>query len=96
MRNLKFTTKTAIAAMCLLVAIIFCGCDSGLNGDRIPLGNRTIQTIEHDGCEYVYLRRYGSVSITHKGNCKFCAERSEYCRSSGLELQNFKSYTNAK
>lgn len=76
-------TKTSIYhrnfafAYVLFVAIIFCGCESGANEDRIPLGNRTLQTIEHDECEYIYLRRYGSVSITHKGNCKFCAKRSK-------------------
>ena len=64
-------------ASVLLVAVIFCGCDNGANGDKIPLGNVTIQSIEYDGCEYVYLRRYSSVTITHKGNCKFCAERSK-------------------
>ena len=77
MRNFKLSTKTAIVGYTMLVAVIFCGCDSGANGDKIPLGNRTIQTIEYNDCEYIYLRRYGSVAITHKGNCKFCAERSK-------------------
>lgn len=59
----------------LLAAALLLGCDSGVNGDKVPLGNRTIQTIEYDGCEYVYLRRYVSVAITHKGDCKFCKDR---------------------
>ena len=52
------------------IALMTASCEGGKGGDTIPLGNRTLQTIEHEGCEYVYLRRYGSVSITHKGNCK--------------------------
>lgn len=63
----------------LLVAVIFSSCspDSGINGDKVPLGNRTIQTINYEDCEYVYLRRYGSVTITHKGNCEYCLERAK-------------------
>ena len=75
MKNLR--TKLSYTLYILLVAFLFCGCDSGANGDKIPLGNRTIQTIEYDECEYIYLRRYGSVTITHKGNCKHCEERSK-------------------
>lgn len=31
-----------------------------------------------DSCEYLgKLRRYQSDILTHKGNCKFCAERSK-------------------
>ena len=63
----------------LLVAVIFSSCstDTGINGDKVPLGNRTIQTINYEDCEYVYLRRYGSVTITHKGNCEYCLERAK-------------------
>jgi len=63
----------------LLVAVIFSSCNynTGINSDKVPLGNRTIQTIDYDNCEYVYLRRYGSVTITHKGNCKYCAVRAK-------------------
>lgn len=63
----------------LLVAVIFSSCNNntGINGDKVPLGNRTIQTIDYDNCEYVYLRRYGSVTITHKGNCNYCMERAK-------------------
>lgn len=55
------------------IILLMCSCSgnmSGKNTDQIPLGNRTIQTIEFEGCEYIYLRRYGSVAIEHKGNCK--------------------------
>lgn len=32
--------------------------------------NNCFDTVEYDGCEYIYLRRYGSVCLEHKGNCK--------------------------
>lgn len=54
----------------LFISVLFFSCDGDKGENSIPYGNKTIQTIEHEGCEYVYLRRYGSVSITHKGNCK--------------------------
>lgn len=28
-----------------------------------------------DNCEYIMYHSYGYESITHKGNCKFCAKR---------------------
>lgn len=54
----------------IVLAFLLFGCIGGANYDKIPEGNVTIQTIEYEGCEYVYLRRFGSVIITHKGNCK--------------------------
>ena len=75
MKKMRLLPSAVLAANLLLSAVFLSGCDSGANGDKVPLGNRTIQTIEYDSCEYVYLRRYGSVAITHKGDCKFCADR---------------------
>jgi hypothetical protein len=66
--------KNKLLIIILFTATTFVSCESGSNGDIIPIGNRTIQTIQYENCEYVYLRRYGSISITHKGNCKFCIE----------------------
>ncbi len=54
----------------LLITGSLISCDTGVNGDEIPLGNKTIQVLEFEDCEYIYLRRYGSVAIVHKGNCK--------------------------
>lgn len=32
--------------------------------------------VEIDGCEYIATRTYhGYYSLTHKGNCKYCAQR---------------------
>ncbi len=57
----------------LLIVLLMSSCDYGLTENykkTVPLGNRVIETIEFDGCEYVYLRRLADVAITHKGNCK--------------------------
>lgn len=57
----------------ILALFLLSGCvlESGKNKEEIPYGNKTIQSFEFEGCEYVYLRRFGSVAITHKGNCKY-------------------------
>jgi len=63
----------------LLVAVIFCSCT--------PEGSRNDVNVENsyevrvlDSCEYIYVSRRpwsGEFSLTHKGNCKFCAKRSK-------------------
>lgn len=37
-------------------------------------------TIEYSGCEYVVVQSYWKkhLTITHKGNCRFCAERRRH------------------
>lgn len=32
---------------------------------------------EYDGCEYIALNQGTNIAITHKGNCKYCAERKK-------------------
>lgn len=57
----------------ILLILTSCGGDfapHGKNSDLMPKGNYCIDQFELDGCEYIYLRRYGSIAITHKGNCK--------------------------
>jgi len=34
-------------------------------------------TVELYGCQYIVYKAYSSYGITHKGNCKFCAERNK-------------------
>ena len=77
----KYMSKYANYA--LLVAVIFCGCGNETtnepkkqNSDMFKFG---MKTIEHDSCEYVVFKDNGrsSVSMLHKHNCKFCAERSK-------------------
>ena len=76
-------TRTSIYyryfAYILLVAIIFCGCESS-SGQRHKINDYSIAEI--DSCEYIEISSMigatnGYYSLTHKGNCKFCAERSK-------------------
>lgn len=34
-----------------------------------------IKSIIYDSCEYIIYSRQGSVTIAHKGNCKYCSKR---------------------
>ena len=41
-------------------------------------GIRDIRLYVIDSCEYIgYINAFNSDVLTHKGNCKFCAERSK-------------------
>ena len=85
--NIIMKTRTSIYhrtfafAYVLLVAVIFGGC-----GEQIKEQNRSIEqhntarlyTYTYDSCEYVGTYLYNSsATMTHKGNCRFCAERSK-------------------
>jgi hypothetical protein len=72
----------------LLSCLVLCGCDSV---DQVPAVRQrdpvniyegwnissNLNTIEYSGCEYVTSQVHNGYSITHKGNCKFCAERNK-------------------
>jgi hypothetical protein len=64
----------------LLVAVIFCGCEAQKEIDRTQeqKNEANFYTYEYDSCEYVGTKMYWNSSVlVHKGNCKFCAERSK-------------------
>ena len=70
---LSQTFATALAAIFLLSSVLSC---KGDNNDKNPEKNYEIKVI--DSCEYIYVSRRpwaGNFSLTHKGNCKFCAAR---------------------
>jgi hypothetical protein len=65
----------------LLVAVIFCGCETKnvtVEETITKINGRPISVYVIDSCEYIG-NVYGGHGdmITHKGNCKFCAERSK-------------------
>jgi hypothetical protein len=64
-------------AYVLLVSIILLGCEK--DGEVVSsLNDKDIKIYVIDNCEYVGDVRGGSRDfLTHKGNCKFCAERSK-------------------
>jgi hypothetical protein len=83
--------RTFAFAYVLLVAVIFCGCGqetinkaeqtySDNKAHEIFIGVN-YQIVEIDSCEYIIGRDDGGYNggyfLSHKGNCKFCAERSK-------------------
>lgn len=58
----------------LLVALIgLAGCSDGSDGST-EIENSNYRIYEVDSCEYI---GFNLNSITHKGNCKYCAERKK-------------------
>jgi hypothetical protein len=78
-------TKTSIYrnifAYTLLVCVIFYGCETknaAVQKTSTIINGRDINVYEIDSCEYIGNINGGqSDIITHKGNCKFCDERSK-------------------
>ncbi len=64
-------------AYVLLVSIILLGCER--DGEVVSsLNDKDIKIYVIDNCEYIGDVRGGSRDfLTHKGNCKFCAERAK-------------------
>jgi hypothetical protein len=92
MRNLRLKTKTTILVNCLLWLVVFCSCNTNaqqcennlepkLNdnySNKVYIGRGGwIETIMYDSCEYLVMGQTNNGVIIHKGNCKFCADRSK-------------------
>lgn len=93
MKKFKISTSAAIAVYTMLVAVIFCGCreptkqkENIFSAKRIDIhwvdenghsSEEEFTVIIIDSCEYLSANYDRSRMITHKGNCKFCAERSK-------------------
>lgn len=85
--------RTFAFAFVLLVAVIFCGCgDTAKQKENVRSaksidvhwlnenGDSTKEeftVIQIDSCEYLVADYANRRMITHKGNCKFCAECSK-------------------
>lgn len=75
----------------IVLLIIFCGCKFERHDAIITPANKTAETItQHeygvplyivvviDSCEYLITQYYNAnAALTHKGNCKYCKERSK-------------------
>ena len=64
-------------AYVILASIILLGCEK--DGEVVSsLNDKDIKIYVIDNCEYIGDVRGGSRDfLTHKGNCKFCAERAK-------------------
>jgi len=83
MKNIRLIIASLVTAslvsLAALVAISLTSCGSFTDGDNNDINASTSYEVKViDSCEYIYVsRRPYSVefSLTHKGNCKFCANR---------------------
>ena len=56
----------------LALEFVMCGCnDANITYTKSQRTTNEVGVFEFDSCEYITLYR----GISHKGNCKFCAER---------------------
>jgi hypothetical protein len=75
--------RTFAFAYVLLVAVIFCGCktknvQTEYTATATTIAGREIEIYIIDSCEYIGNIYGGNADmLAHKGNCKFCAERSK-------------------
>ena len=78
MKKLKSTT---IALITIIASIVFCGCfETTVRTDKsiAIIGGANVYVYTLDSCEYVgWLKGTNGDWATHKGNCKFCAERNK-------------------
>ena len=69
----------------ILIAIVFCGCDDMKRAEERAkiydtaeeVNGYRISIIEFDSCQYLISGVGSTQMMTHKGNCKFCAERNK-------------------
>ena len=85
--------KTIVTTCLLITTVVFCGCrepakqkENIISAKRIDIhwfdengggSEEQFTVITIDGCEYLLANYDRSRMITHKGNCKFCAERNK-------------------
>ena len=58
------------------------------SSDSIVQSDATnLKTVVVDSCEYLQYRTYGGYcAVTHKGNCKYCAERARRANQIRISL----------
>lgn len=61
----------------LILAVIFLGgCRQITPEQENEFKARDFEIVTVDSCEYIRCMVYGGYSFAHKGNCKFCKQRS--------------------
>lgn len=60
----------------VMALVLIGGCDRPAPTEGYTADGYRIRTFEHDGCEYVMVGNTHP-SVTHKGNCRHCAERAK-------------------
>ena len=78
----RFKTLKSYTLYTLLVAFLFCGCSEPNVNEKttdyiLSETGQRIKIIEVDNCEYLYYVGGHQMGLAHKGNCKYCDERSK-------------------
>lgn len=67
-----------------ILAVLLAGCSDPVTKYAKPIDSSPdFKGIEIDGCEYIAYengnpdQKHYTLTITHKGNCKFCTERNK-------------------
>lgn len=70
----------------LLASLLFlCGCGSNTKTEikdnhlylKDTFGSYVVREMEYDGCQYIVMGAGSQLTVTHKGNCKYCLERNK-------------------
>ena len=80
MKTLKIKRVTRYFGYILLCAVLFSSCVCGESKNETVQSNADLtdmKIVVIDSCEYIQYHTYYFEAITHKGNCKFCAERAK-------------------
>lgn len=81
MKTLKLQRVTRYFGYILLCAVLFTSCVCGESKTNEALQNNAdltyMKVVVIDSCEYIQYPTYYYEAITHKGNCKYCAERAK-------------------
>ena len=78
MKNLR--NKLSYTLYILLVAFLFCSCNVPSDKEYSKIKQQDFSVITIDSCEYIFMSRMpigGDMALSHKGNCKFCEQRSK-------------------
>ena len=59
----------------LVISTTLLSCSNGIIKEK-DNDIKEMKIVVIDSCEYIQYRTYAYSSITHKGNCKFCAKRN--------------------
>lgn len=69
------------SALMLLIAFVITGCETKNAETRstdITINGADITIYIIDSCEYIgYIHKSNADYLTHKGNCKYCAQRNK-------------------
>ena len=90
--NMKTKTSILTLTRVIFILLVMCcfSCCSMSTGDENEnkkatatniddnvVKNQGIQILTIDSCEYVWVKNGNGAGLTHKGNCKYCAERAK-------------------